>query len=347
MTFSRPATALALLAMAASPLAAHAGTPGSFTLFNKIPQFGIYVSTPPVGYTPPKNIIMNTNGTEFLVKLTPAQKAAIGSNVAANITYIAECDNYDRIGSIGLYVEPTGVVPAFTDPAIELVRWITPFSDHWQGQYATHAYPATDLSPFHGVLSDPTHDIWIVLQGGGNPYSGDPCTTTHKVPATDQQVAFEYTVSFSSTTAATPQSTAISAPIPVADYTSVPITGTAASNATGGATAFVIVSGHGSAAGGDEYKNTIDTLTVDGVASPSFSTAINCSTYAKYSPDGNPGIFRNNGTSNPRNWCPGALVPSHEIPVTIGASNTVSLDLNDPSVPSGSYYDTSVTLLPN
>jgi hypothetical protein len=342
----RPVLAVAAIWIGSAGLAC-AGTPGSFTLFSKIPQFGIYVSTPPIGYTPPKNVLMNTNGTQFMTKLTAAQKAKIGADVSANITYIAECDNYDRIGSIGLYVEPTGVVPSFTDPAIELVRWITPFSDHWQGQYATHVYPATSLAPFQGVLTDPNHDIWIVLQGGSNPYSGDPCTTTHPVPAQQQQVGFEYTVSFSSTQPAVAQSTAVSSPVPVADYTSVPITGTAPSNATGAATAFVIVSGHGSSAGGDEYEHTIDTLTVDGVATPSFSTAVNCASYRKYSPDGNPGIFLDNNSSNPRNWCPGALVASHAIPVTIGASNSVSLDMSNEAVPSGSYYDTSVTLLPN
>jgi len=66
--------------------------------------------------------------------------------------------------------------------------------------------------------------------------------------------------------------------------------------------------GHGSAAGGDEYENTMDTLDVNGAKVGSFSTAIDCAPYAKYSPDGNPGIFTGNTTGNPRNWCPGAPV---------------------------------------
>jgi len=336
----------ALLASTAVP--ALAATPGSFTLFNQIPQFGIYVSTPPVGYTPPKNVLMNTNGTVFMTKLTKAQKAAIGSDVAANVTYTAECDNYDRIGALALYVEPIGTIPSSGDTPIELVRWITPFSDHWQGQYATHAYPAADISPFEGVLTDTKHDIWIALEGGSNPYSGDPCTTTHVVPPNQQQVGFEYTVSFASTQAAVSKPAAVLAPVPAANYTSVPIAGTATSSATDTATAFVIVSGHGSSNGGDEYKHTIDTLTVDGNASPSFNTEASCSSYKKYSPDGNPGIFEGNSSYNPRNWCPGALVPSHAMTVSIvGGTNSVSLDMSDESVPAGSYYDTSVTLLPN
>jgi hypothetical protein len=336
---------LALLVSTAP--AALAAAPGNFTLFNNIPQFGIYVSTPPLGYKPPKSILMNTNGTVFMTKLTAAQKQAVGADVSANVTYQAACDNYDRLGWLVLYVEPRGVIPSATDTPIELVRWITPFSDHWQGQYATHVYPPTSLAPFQGVLRDSKHDIWIALEGGSNPYSGDPCTTTHTVPAIYAQVGFTSTLSLSSTQPAVSQSTAVSAPIPFANYTSVPIIGAAPSSATGTATAFVIVSGHGSASGGDEYKNTVDTLSVNGIASPAFSTAIDCSSYRKYSPDGNPGIFLNNNGSNPRNWCPGALVPSHAMTVSISGTNRLSLDMNDESVPSGSYYDTSVTLLPN
>jgi hypothetical protein len=106
----------------------------------------------------------------------------------------------------------------------------------------------------------------------------------------------------------------------------------------------VIVSGHGSAAGGDEYENTKDTVTVGAVQVGSFDTMIDCAPFAALSPDGNPGIFQNNTTSNPRNWCPGALVPSHAFPVTLsGASSAVQLAISPAQVPSGSYFATSIT----
>jgi len=105
----------------------------------------------------------------------------------------------------------------------------------------------------------------------------------------------------------------------------------------------VIVSGHGADSGGHEYRNTTDTVTLNGTQIGSFSTKIDCAALEKNSPDGNPGIFRNNGGNNPRNWCPGALVPSHAFPAKLMmGSNAVSLGINVSSLPSGSYYATTI-----
>lgn len=106
----------------------------------------------------------------------------------------------------------------------------------------------------------------------------------------------------------------------------------------------VIVTGHGSGAGGDEYEYTSDTVTVGGQKVGTFSTKIDCAPFAKLSPDGNPGIFQGNTSYNPRNWCPGALVPSHTFPVTLLPGTTpVVLDVRPPQVPAGSVYVTSIT----
>ncbi len=128
--------------------------------------------------------------------------------------------------------------------------------------------------------------------------------------------------------------------------TMVPITGTLTNpgSAPLAGNVTVIVSGHGSGAGGDEYESTMDTLDLNGAKVGTFSTAIDCAPYAKYSPDGNPGIFKGNTTNNPRNWCPGAPVPPHTFPVTLNpGTNTVSLVISPSAVPSGSYYATSIT----
>ena len=327
------------------PAAAYAGTPGTFTPFKQIPQFGVYVNAPP-DYTPPPNIVMWDYGTVFLTQLTARDQNRIGSDVAANVTYLAQCDNYDRQGSLFAIIKPHGVPPAETDPRIELVRWITPFSDYTQGQYATHAYPPATLAPYAGMLTDTTQDVWIGIQGGSNPYGGDPCTNAHVSPKF-ASIGFKYTISLSSTQPYTPLSAGVSAPIPVADYTAVPVIGTAPSAVTGAGTLTIIISGHGSNAGGDEYRHTNDTVKVNGAVIAKFSTEIDCAPYAQFSPDGNPGIFRNNLTSNPRNWCPGALVPSHSASANVAAKNKVSIDMDYKNVPDGSYYETSAYLLPN
>jgi len=335
--------AIATLHLLAIAGAARAGTPGTFTVFDQIPQFGIYVSEPP-NYTPPPGIVMLNNGTTFLTKLTAAQRSKIGADVAANVTYHAQCDNYDRLGALSMIVKPKGVAPTLGDPPIELVRWITPFSNYWRGQYATRTYPPASLAPFAAILGDPRVDVWLALQGGSNPYDGDPCST-RGVDPDFAAVGFKYTITLSSTVPLAAPGRGLAVPVPVNAYTAVPVSGSAASRFSGPGKAIVTVTGHGSADGGDEYKHTRDTLTVNGALAGSFSTKVNCSAYSKYSPDGNPFIFIGNDSFNPRNWCPGALVKPFVLPVTIGADNSVSLDMDDPSVPEGSYYQTSITLV--
>ncbi len=337
------------------------GTAATFNVFEQIPQFGIYVNSDPAHYTPPPGVIMWAHGTTFITKLTPAQQSAIGSDLAARITYIAQCDNYDRIGGVFFLREPPGQAPRPTDPQTELVRFITPFSDYTQGKYATHVYPDADLSAYAHVLADPSHDVWIGIAGGSNPYSQDPCVALDK-PPDFQAVGFKYSLDFvSAVPLKVAPSTVFSAiaanpgypqnrawaPQAIADLseTSTPITGKFVNPGgplTGHVT--VIVSGHGSAAGGDEYESTNDTVTVGGTPIGSFETKIDCAPFAALSPDGNQGIFQHNGSYNPRNWCPGAIVPSHPFPVTLPPGTTpVVLDVKPPQVPDGSDYVTSIT----
>lgn len=312
-------------------------------VFDHIPQFGIYVYQDPV-YTPPDGVVMWTYGTEWVTRLTDAQKADLGSDVAARITYHAQCDNYDRLGGLFLISTAKGQTPAPTDPRIELVRFITPFSNYRRGELATHVYPDADLSPYAAVLADPDRDVWLGIAGGSNPYDGDPCTNAG---VTDDfaAVGFLYSVDLVSyQPRPTGQVTAlIGVAAPAAKAT--PVDGTFVNPGgplTGHVT--VIVSGHGSAAGGDEYRYTQDTVTLAGTAIGSFSTMIDCAPFRAASPDGNPGIFANNTGGNPRNWCPGALVPAHSFPVTLPAgTSAVSLGITPGQVPEGSYYSTSIT----
>jgi hypothetical protein len=106
-------------------------------------------------------------------------------------------------------------------------------------------------------------------------------------------------------------------PVPFGDYTAVPVAGTASLAQASSGTAVAIVRGHGAANGGDEYKHTTDTLMLNGNVVGSFSTMVDCKRYRQYSPDGNPFIFLNNKTNNPRNWCPGALVAARAFKVNL------------------------------
>ncbi len=333
---------------------------GTFNVFDHIPQFGIYVGHDPLNYTPPAGVLMWQFGTEFVTKLDAQQQSLIGADLAARVTYYAQCDNYDRIGGVFFVIEPKGQMPQPTDPRIELVRFITPFSDSTQGALATHVYPDADVSAFANVLADSTHDVWVGIGGGSNPYTGNPCggPDVGDSGSDFNEVGFLYSLDFLSTKAlGSGQTTALAAftlatdaapPAAIADVqlTATPIAGTF-TNPGGPVSGHVtvIVSGHGSSAGGDEYEYTQDTVTVGGTQVGAFSTMIDCAPYAAASPDGNPGIFQGNTTnSNPRNWCPGALVPSHTYPVTLPTGTTsVVLGITPAQVPSGSYFATSIT----
>jgi hypothetical protein len=324
--------------------AVDAGNAATFNVFDQIPQFGIYVGHDPADYTPRTGVLMWSYGTVFVTKLSATQQSQIGADLAARITFLAQCDNYDRLGGIFVLLEPRGQTPQPSDPRIEIVRFITPFSDYTQGALATHVYPNADISPYAQALADTSNDVWIGIAGGSNPYGGDPCTALD-AGVDFSAIGFKYSLDFVSTTALTPGPSTTLVAVSDVSETTVPVAGTFASD--GGAlsgTVTVIVSGHGAGAGGDEYEFTQDTVSVNGASVGSFSTQIDCASYAQFSPDGNPGIFQGNTTNNPRNWCPGAFVPAHTFPAMLNVgANTVSLGITPSAVPSGSYFATSIT----
>jgi hypothetical protein len=205
-------------------------------------------------------------------------------------------------------------------------------------------FPAADVSAYASTLAGAPQDMWIGIGGGSNPYDGDPCTNANVTPEF-RAIGYKFSLELVSTK---PLSSAAGITITALNYlqaTSIPITGTLANpGADIAGRVSVIVSGHGSASGGGEYRYTQDTLSVSGMQIGSFSTQVDCAAYEQWSPDGNPGIFRNNNSSNPRNWCPGALVPARTFPLTLRSGNqSVSLAVSPAQVPSGSYYATSIS----
>jgi hypothetical protein len=316
--------------------------PGTFKLFDKIPMFGMYRSDEPK-FTPPAGMLMWSRGTVFLTKLTREQQTQIGADLEARITYHAQCDNYDRLGGVFFVAMPSGKLPTERDPRTEIVRFITPFSDYMRGTLATYAFPKADISTYAHTLADPAQDLWIGIGGGSNPYDGDPCTSTNQ-PASFKEVGYLYSLELASTKPlASGASTTLTALYNVSAMR-IPIDGMFMASSELKGRVSVIVSGHGAEAGGDEYLSTADKVSVNGKEVGSFDTAIDCAPFAKFSPDGNPGIFRNNGSGNPRNWCPGALVAPHTFDATLmPGMNTVRLDVSPSQVPSGSYYATSIS----
>ena len=282
-------------------------------------------------------------GTLIVAKLSDADKVRMLSKLAVRLTYHAQCDNYDRLGSLFFIVKPPGQTPVERDPRVEIVRYITPFSDYTRGELATYVFADADVSAYASTLADATQDVWLGIASGANPYDGDPCTNAQVTPEF-RQVGYKLSVELVSSGAPLNGPGITLSAKSYKSESALPINGTFVNPAgalSGRVT--VIVSGHGSDAGGCEYMHTDDVVRVNDVQVGAFSTQVDCATYARYSPDGNQGIFRNNGTTNPRNWCPGAIVASHTYPVTLNpGSNTVTLSISPSQVPSGSYYPTTI-----
>lgn len=306
-------------------------------------MFGMYVETDPKGYTPPAGVLLWSHGTAYATKLTPAQKAQIGADVSARITYHAQCDNYDRLGGVFFLTVPRDQAPTETDARTELVRFITPFSDYNRGALATYVFPSADIASYANTLADAAKDVWVGIGGGSNPYADDPCSNTNKSDDF-KAVGYKYSLELVSTQPLTAAKTSVTlTALYNVQAMNVPVTATFDNpGAALDGRITVIVSGHGAESGGDEYQSTMDTLSVNGQSVGSFNTKLDCASYAKFSPDGNQGIFNGNNAGNPRNWCPGALVPPHTFAAKLApGSNAVSLAIDPARVPSGSYYATS------
>ncbi|WP_202919015.1 discoidin domain-containing protein [Saccharothrix deserti] len=328
------------------------GTPGggTITVFDRIPQFGIYTSDDPANYTPPAGVLMWNRGTEFARKLTDAEKGLIGGDLRVRVSYHAQCDNYDRIGTVFYVAVPKGTTPTATTPRVTLQDFITPFSNYWRGAKANYTFPDADLGPYAGALADPNKDVYLGIGGGSNPYRGDACESHPEVDADFRAIGFKYSMSLISTTALSARDHDVAGMISgvresTNSITAGPVTHTAAGNRGDIA---LVIAGYGSAAGGEEYSNTTVTVSVNGTRVGSFSTAVDCASLEQYSPDGNPGIFRNNTTTNPRSWCPGGLIPSRYFPTgdITGKNVTVTVGIGRPVPYVGdSGYRTSVSLL--
>jgi len=203
---------------------ADGGAPGTFKLFDEIPQFGMYVMMEP-SYTPPADVLMWSFGTVFVTKLTPEQKGMIGSDLKARVTYHAQCDNYDRLGGLFFIGLPIGQTPTVDDQRTELARLITPYSSYTRGALATYVFPLADLSTFAGVFADPCRDVWIGIGGGSNPYTGtgDPCPS---VAADFKAIGFKYSLELVSTQPLASGPSTILTSLYNVQATSVPVTGT-------------------------------------------------------------------------------------------------------------------------
>ncbi|MGJ7904432.1 discoidin domain-containing protein [Lysobacter sp. 1R34A] len=321
-------------------------------VLDQVPQFGIYRSTEPTTYTPPAGVLMWKRGTEYARKLSDAEKARIGDDVALRITYHAQCDPYDRFASAFFISTPKGVTPTVDTPRVTFTDFISPFSDMWQGSKAPRVYPDAPMNPYAAALANPDRDVWVGISGGANPqYGGDACEQHGVTDPAIAEVGFKYSLALVSTQALTPGSDpdVIGLLSRSSEKDDSIATATVSHTANLGiATLAVSIAGYGASSGGQEYTHTNIAVKLNGAQIAAFSTRTDCASYEQFSPRGNPGIFRNNTTTNPRSWCPGALVPMRyfDLGNIAGKTLQVGLGVGNPSPwTADSQYVTSVSVL--
>jgi hypothetical protein len=152
---------------------AQATTSTDISVLSKAPQFGMYRSNLPAGYTPPDGVVVlrgSANAWYTLTKLTTEQQLELGSDLQAKVTYYGGCDSYDRIESIVYVVKAPGVKPTIDDlgGSIEMARFMSPFN-YYDQLSSIYTYPLMDASMYASNLADTTHDIWVGIAGGSNP----------------------------------------------------------------------------------------------------------------------------------------------------------------------------------
>ncbi|GAA4425172.1 discoidin domain-containing protein [Actinokineospora soli] len=319
--------------------------PGTVALFDRVPMFGMYSWEQP-DYTPPPGVLMWNRGTEYARKLSDLEKSRIGADAELRITYHAQCDNYDRIGTTFMISVPRGQTPTAETPRTTLRDFITPFSNYWQGAKATYQFPAAPIGVFAKALADPDRDTWIGIGGGSNPRPDDACQSRSVEPAF-RKIGFKYSLSVVSSAPVAPGDRDVVSLMAGSEQKTNAITaGPAPVGAQQGVLA-VTIAGYGSDDGGEEYSSTTVAVKVNDKAVGSFSTGVDCAAFEQHSPDGNVGIFRNNLTTNPRSWCPGDLVRMWTAPVDSLGTGPVTVKLTHPRTSpfsDSSFYRTSVAL---
>jgi len=323
----------------------------TLSVFDQIPQYGIYRSTDPA-YTPPPGVLMWNHGTEYARKLTSTEKAQLGDDLALRITYHGQCDEYDRFASIFYISMPVGQAPVSTTPRVTLVDYISPFSNAWQGAYSNRTYPNQSIWPYLDALTDPNRDVWVGISGGSNPqYGNDACQQRGITDPAIAEVGFKYSLSLvwsqARGTAGDRDVISLLSRSEERDdnITTSPVNTTSQLDL---ATLAISIAGYGADSGGQEYAKANISIYRNGALLTTFNDGVDCAQYAVYSPRGNQGIFANNTTTNPRSWCPGALIQTryYDLGAVNGTSQNISVTVGNPSPwTAQSLYRTSLSII--
>ena len=272
------------------------------------------------GYAKPTNApvppgLVRINNTQYIRKLTDAEKHAIGESVLVKVVVKAGCDDYDRIGRVTLFSVPKG--QNYDSPEakqFELLRIMTPFN--YKTRQPDNVPYTASINQLSGLLKDKATDVWIMTEIFGTTGAGQKETM-----GCDGSL-LTYTASVSLVSFKS-KKTNQAKPIALLSYYALDGKDTTAGhNAKAvsfhadksfkSAVLYLITSGHGAAQGGEEYNWREHVIYVDGKEVARVAVNQNCAPYEIYNTRTN-GIYGPDIARERRTWCPGGPVITRTI----------------------------------
>lgn len=288
-------------------------------LFTNIPVYGIY-RYPLVQDTLPQGIERLSNpAVARQINLSPILKN-YKKGMQLLLTLYGQEDFYDRLAYVYFSdKKPVADGPdqsLLTNRGLEAMRFITPFfSNTTNPSQKTFISDVTDITDILPYINKP--NVWVAVQIDNNPEyriaNKAGFTFSLSMVKTNTEPSGKYLQPLFKTSMTTKQyehTFEITKPLTAARL-------------------YITTSGHGADTGGEEYAHRKHDVYVDGALAGTINTEKNCASYRQYSPLGNPGIFIGNGSFNPRNWCPGEVLPRYSIYLgdLSSGSHTVKIDI--------------------
>jgi hypothetical protein len=264
-------------------------------------------------------------------KLDHAALTAIGGDLTFKLDVKAACDNYDRIGHVGLALTPKGALTydPETTPRIEIGRFITPFMDkNRQPDTVPYTFQADQVAQ---ILNDVAlldrYDFWVETSIFGT----SSAARTQVSGCAGRNDVFVASLNMVSTQPARSGG----APLflqPLSHLKDLNNYAADATDAVGqtvrsfkfttsssvaNARLVVLTSAHGAGNGGEEYQRRVHQLFFDDIQVATYTPGgESCEPYRRYNTMGN-GIYgfspRSDQSWANSNWCPGASVNSRQI----------------------------------
>lgn len=334
-------------ALAACILSVYSFAQSTINIMNNAIFFDGYASV--VSDPTPPGIIRMRN--DLMTKqLTSQQLASIGDQLTINVTISALCDNYDRIGGVGLAMVPKGSTTYVPENVsrIEIGRFITPFMN--KNVNPTSVPYTFVVNNIAAILKsselNALYDFWLELEVFGVPYAANTqvagCSGRNDVfmgkvdfvtnapnSAFDPNTIIQplsFKAAFNNYAAGA--SDAIGTTVKTINFTTT--------QTVYGATLYLITSNHGAGNGGEEYVRRVHNVSFNGTPVLTYTPGgKSCEPYRQYNTQGN-GIYGQNPQSASwwtqwNNWCPGDTIATRKIQLGTLAPGNHSFKISVPA----------------